>query len=58
MNPQLVACLFASTAIGVAAFALVLASGAGLLLALLAYSFGGSLALVSSSIVACQFIPA
>jgi hypothetical protein len=52
MSPRIVACLMVSIVAGVASFAWALFAGWGFLLALLAYSFGGSLTLVLATATA------
>lgn len=54
MNPKLVGCLGASTAIGGACALATILAGGGFLLGLAAYSFGGSIALVLIAALAFQ----
>ena len=51
MNPGLVACMSASILVGGTIAGLLLATGAGWMLAFLGYSLGGSTALVASTLL-------
>lgn len=52
MNPRLVLCLFAAALIGVVAAAVSLASGLGVLVALLVYSGASSVSLLGLALAA------